>query len=279
MLHVHLLEGRGLSPAPSRRFCSPCVQISSGAVVRRSRAVDSHLAPAWNQYIDIPLADPVVFAVIDADPFGADTALAEHSLAASSLAPFEITDAWLPLTPGPAELHLALQRAPAGHPRFQPAGARARPPQIPALVGPSQPDGAPWPAHGEDLRALREAVIERRRVPERMRARGERPGLADLFAMGERVRSLISGGLPWGEHPLVAMVDSDDTEFVWDDEAPPEPPIAPMRRQRDGAGGWQPQPPPRAGPRPPPDAEHPRRTGDDAPDRPPARTDRRRRGQ
>jgi hypothetical protein len=142
MLHVHVREGRGISPLASRLSCQPCVRVSCGSLMRWTRAVDSHINPLWDQVIHIPVPDPavpIVFSLVDSNPFGDDTELAAHTLLATGLTLFDISDIWVALHPAPAELHVTFQYAPPGHTAFAPFGAGQAEVAYPQLTGGPEP--------------------------------------------------------------------------------------------------------------------------------------------
>jgi hypothetical protein len=239
MLHIHVREGRGIDPVPPRVSCQPYVRVTSGSVSRRSRAVDSHVSPYWNQTLHLLLSGPVTLSLIDSDPFGTEADISHHTLSVPTSF-FEIKDYWLPFTPGSAEVLVTVQLAPPGHPPFQPSGAVAEPVVYPELIGPNVIDGPMGfgnafmrsiafgrPEDGDIPRDIEMAIEERMRAFDESNRRFadhprfmDRPGPGPVLGRGFGDRMRTFWRPPWrlGRRP-----DDDATmPFNYFERPPPE---------------------------------------------------------
>jgi hypothetical protein len=122
-LYIRVLEATGITPASTCHYCHPYIRVSDGHFTIRSRAVDSHVNPHWNQdlyfrHLDENFTD-LVFDLVNCDPFGTDTKLASCTLSAAHLALGTFTDDWFPFLPGPdLQVHMILHRPALFEPPF-----------------------------------------------------------------------------------------------------------------------------------------------------------------
>jgi hypothetical protein len=116
MIHIRVLEATGITPDSTMPYCHPYVRVSHRQLTIRTRAVDKHQHPHWNQDLHFQIVDEdcteIIFDLVSSDPFGSDTKLASCKLTAARLALGALIDEWFTFLPGPdTRVHMKLHRA------------------------------------------------------------------------------------------------------------------------------------------------------------------------
>jgi hypothetical protein len=250
MLHVEVIEATDIMVPSSHATCYPAIRISQSVpcVSRRTRAVDSAEHPTWNQMIHLPVQAgfPILFALVDADPFGVEQDLAVMSLPFGRFLLFGIWETWLTFPALTTRLHVRMQLTPLGHPAFEQPGAveaPIRPPQI--IGGPQLMHHNLW--RGTDFLGFEE--FDRPPPPPflfRQQSDGNpgpsgiaRPERVTVFARPSRLDEIFS---QMAESEYESETDNDVVHIPVMAETqgqPPGPEQPPARPRR------QPRPPPR----------------------------------
>jgi hypothetical protein len=123
MLHIRVLEATGITPGPSCPYCHPYIRVSDPHFSIRTRAVDNHVNPHWNQDLHFHLLGEdfteIHFELHNFDPFGSDTKMATYTLSAARLPLGALIDEWFTFLPAPdLRIHMKIHRPALYEPPF-----------------------------------------------------------------------------------------------------------------------------------------------------------------